>query len=849
MQFDRRAIRSSESTNIEAIHRAAVDYYLSLFDRSTGGFCFSDGLPATLVATGYCVLGIEFSAGLDRLSESEKQRIASFLLRGLQSDGSFHDPLWAETSHSLGHHENDYFAEEATTFCQQALDVLLASAPPARKWPEVWLQGDGIHGHFDSFEWDDAWRDSNRVMFTLSQLCHDAERHGRPELLRAVDSGLRWIDAQQSPHTGLWEGPHPVSKTNAMAATFHFTFFYGYRGRLLRYADRIIDSCLSLQQRHGLFSGLEVGHTCLDYDALDLLAKATVITDHRTREVAEAMRKARKALLELREQESGAFVHCKQKTGGHRTRFLRRVPFGGRMIRWLPEERVSRDGIYHTGTSLASCQSSAGNALSTWFRLLALELAQGPRLSSQGAGPGRFRRLPFLGYHDTRAIAVQTHPLSPGADDSDQRAVVSEVHQRGPTVSVVIPARNEARHLPNVLTALRRQTYPWWEAIVVNDGSEDETGQIAEEWSRAESRLRVLHQNGLGLAAARNAALQSGRGELVHFLDADDSVDETFYERVVTALQAASGQSPVGRCAVSRVALAWGEKEIARIDPAPGPEEFRFSELARHNTRQPVCHVFERRILDATGVFDESLAHCQDWDLWLRFARVGVEFLPVEEALAWYRLRPDSLSSNLTSYLRDGSAVMQRAHAPDGRCQMSVESPLDDPEVVHQAMAQFWEQNLLRAVSRRDEQAVTGIFVWGRKNLVDGFWTRPDRYGVRPKFDWAYDAPTPSSRSCAMMWNCGELFLSAIEKHWSDLDPDLEREAAYDLLVRLTDALDTQADAGATRIPRPRGIVTLSESLGWKNPRPLLLWFLMLLPQGTRRPMLDGIRRFVGAQD
>ena len=136
MQFDRRAIRSSESTNLEAIHRAAVDYYLSLFDRSTGGFCFSDGLPATLVATGYCVLGIEFSAGLDRLSEPEKQRIALFLLRGLQSDGSFHDPLWADTSHSLGHHDNDYFAEEATTFCQQALKRNVPSSMSVSKRTE-----------------------------------------------------------------------------------------------------------------------------------------------------------------------------------------------------------------------------------------------------------------------------------------------------------------------------------------------------------------------------------------------------------------------------------------------------------------------------------------------------------------------------------------------------------------------------------------------------------------------------------------------------------------------------------------------------------------------------------------
>lgn len=463
--------RASAIDDVGALHRAAIDYYVSLFDPATGGFRFAADRPATLTATGYCVLGLEFSGGLIRLSRDHRRQIESFLARGLRSDGSFEDPLWTDHPPATERHDRSYFVEETTTFCQQALDALLAPAPPMREWPETWIRGEGLCGHFESFAWDDAWRDSNRVMFTLAQLCHDAERHRRPELLDTVDAGLDWVDAHQSPQTGLWEGPHPVSPTNAMAATFHFTFFYGYRRRRLRYADRIIDSCLALQESHGLFSGADVGHTCLDYDALDLMAKASVTTDHRSREVADAMDRARQALRDLHDPASGGFAHCKERTGGPRTRFLQRFPVGYRLSTLLPVERTPVRRSYHTGSSLLCSESSRANALSTWFRLLALELTQ-PRSSSRPAETVRFRRLPFLGFHDVPGIRATEHASRP---------VVHDMSERSPAITVVIPAFNEARRLPDALRALRRQTYPRWEAIVVNDGSEDDTGRVAED--------------------------------------------------------------------------------------------------------------------------------------------------------------------------------------------------------------------------------------------------------------------------------------------------------------------------------------------------------------------------------
>ena len=183
-----------------------------------------------------------------------------------------------------------------------------------------------------------------------------------------------------------------------MAATFHFTFFYFYRSRPINYAERIIDSCLSLQETHGLFSGNAVGQTCLDYDAIDLLAKASLLTRYRSVDVRDAMNKASDALLTL-SNDDGGFVNCKQKIrhfNDRKHRLLRKVG----LRRLVPAStRVRAEGDYTVCWKLLSCTASESNAFSTWFRMVSLYLTQiGARSSTMKPVPN-FRSLPFLGYH------------------------------------------------------------------------------------------------------------------------------------------------------------------------------------------------------------------------------------------------------------------------------------------------------------------------------------------------------------------------------------------------------------------------------------------------------------------
>lgn len=391
---------------LSKLNSKAISFWLSLWDSSTGGFRFASHQPATLMATAYCVLGLEFTKGLFQLSSTQKSAVISFLMASVKSDGSFQDLLF-QTKDILGtQHDITYFEEETTTICQQALDALQAPVPPERLWSNGWDSSDGLIKYFESFPWKNPWLDSNRVMFALSQLCHDADKHNKPELLNVVDIGLDWLDTHQSRETGLWQGSHKVSLTNAMAATFHFTFYYSYRGRPLQYVERIIDSCLKLQEPHGLFSGNNVGQTCLDYDALDLLAKASLTTDYRQGEVQQAMTRAYNTLLGLHNSTDGGFANCKERftipMSDRKQKLLRKLS----LSKFIPSPiRVSAKGTYNVCWHLLSCEMAHSNAFSTWFRLLGLRLsAQQEWLNNNLTKEFTFRRLPFLGYHNYLAI-------------------------------------------------------------------------------------------------------------------------------------------------------------------------------------------------------------------------------------------------------------------------------------------------------------------------------------------------------------------------------------------------------------------------------------------------------------
>lgn len=92
-----------------------------------------------------------------------------------------------------------------------------------------------------------------------------------------------------------------------------------------------------------------------------------------------------------------------------------------------------------------------------------------------------------------------------------------------PKVSIVIPTYNRAYCLRATLDSLRQQTYPHWEALVVDDGSSDDTAQLIATLHAEDARIRYFHQANGGVSAARNTGIRLADGDWVGFLDSDDA--------------------------------------------------------------------------------------------------------------------------------------------------------------------------------------------------------------------------------------------------------------------------------------------------------------------------------------
>lgn len=102
-------------------------------------------------------------------------------------------------------------------------------------------------------------------------------------------------------------------------------------------------------------------------------------------------------------------------------------------------------------------------------------------------------------------------------------------------VSIIVPVYNGERYLQRCLDSIRHQTYKDFEAIIIDDGSTDDTADICDKMARIDSRFCVIHQNNAGISAARNAGLERAKGD-VAFIDADDWVETDYIEKLKRGL-------------------------------------------------------------------------------------------------------------------------------------------------------------------------------------------------------------------------------------------------------------------------------------------------------------------------
>lgn len=111
-----------------------------------------------------------------------------------------------------------------------------------------------------------------------------------------------------------------------------------------------------------------------------------------------------------------------------------------------------------------------------------------------------------------------------------------------PVVSVIMPAYNISQYIAASINSVLDQTFDEWELIIINDGSTDNTEDIARSFASRDQRIVYHKQSNKGVAASRNEGLRLAKGELIAFLDADDLWHPMFLEEMVAKQKSASAE-------------------------------------------------------------------------------------------------------------------------------------------------------------------------------------------------------------------------------------------------------------------------------------------------------------------
>jgi len=186
-------------------------------------------------------------------------------------------------------------------------------------------------------------------------------------------------------------------------------------------------------------------------------------------------------------------------------------------------------------------------------------------------------------------------------------------------VSIIIPCYNQAEYLSEAIESALAQTYKNIEVIVINDGSTDNTLEVALRYL---DKIRVLLQKNKGLSSARNTGIRNSTGNWILPLDADDKILPAYIAKTI-------GKADFVAVDVQEFQ---DRHNLWRLSNNFSPTAFRTS------NRATCCSLYRKTVWESIGGYDESMkTGYEDWDFNLRCSYMGFSMIGIPEPLFLYR--------------------------------------------------------------------------------------------------------------------------------------------------------------------------------------------------------------------
>lgn len=204
-------------------------------------------------------------------------------------------------------------------------------------------------------------------------------------------------------------------------------------------------------------------------------------------------------------------------------------------------------------------------------------------------------------------------------------------------VSIIVPCYKQAAYLSETLDSVLAQTYPYWECVIINDGSPDNTEEIAVLYTNRDHRFVYYYKNNSGLAEARNYGIKKSHGKYILPLDSDDKIDPTYLEKAVQCYR----DNPLLKLVYTKVmhfGVIEGECDLPAYD---------YNKLLHMNHIVCTC-MYKREDYDKTIGYNPNMIYgLEDWDFLISLLEPNDLVIQIDEPLFFYRQKECSMITQL----------------------------------------------------------------------------------------------------------------------------------------------------------------------------------------------------------